>query len=58
MVGVVVVGVVAVVSAVAVVVVAAVVHGGNGALLDGCRGDVTQFLDGAQEFGRQAELIE
>ena len=38
--------------------VAAVVDGGNGALLDGRRGDVAQFLDGAQEFGRQAELIE
>ena len=37
--------------------VATVVHGGNGALLDGRRGDVAQFLDGAQEVGRQAELI-
>jgi hypothetical protein len=37
--------------------VASVVHGRNGALLDGGRRDVAQFLDGAQQVGREAELI-
>jgi len=37
--------------------VATLENGRNGALLDGGRGDVSQFLDGAQQFGREAELI-
>ena len=37
--------------------VAALEDGGNGALLDGRRLDVAQFLHGAQQFGREAELI-